>query len=76
MPKKVIGEAGALKQFKSEFAKRYCQKKVGPNFLSTALSKVFDEAVKGAAKKPIGNESFITNAVVLHFLTSKTLRYF
>ena len=74
VPRRVIGEAGALKRFKTEFAKRYCQQRVGPNFLSTALSSVFDEAVKGAVIKPIGNENFITNVIMLLFFYKQNFK--
>ena len=48
MPKEVHDQSAALKQFKTEFNRRFCQENIGPDF----TTKVFGEAVQEAFRCP------------------------
>ena len=66
MPDKVEDESSALNQFKTEFARRYCQNsKPGPNFTTESFSETLTEAFRGPSttRKALG-ENYIIISVV------------
>ena len=58
MPNEAYDEAAALKQFKTEYFKKYCHENIGPDFSTKPFDEILSEALKDQSTKRLGNIIF------------------